>query len=485
MRDDAPDQPGTAVSGYRVERFVGAGGMASVYEARRLGPGGPGERVACKVMHEERRAEPRDRERIRREAVLGLRITAGHPNLVRVLDYLEDAEERLCIAMELIDGASVAELRGPARPGRCLPFPPAPIVRRIACEVLEALAYLHGQDVLHRDVSPRNILIAMDGAVKLADLGIARVMEGGQVHTMRFHGVPAYASPEAIQFEPLDARSDLFSLGAVLFELVAGTPPAGDLTRDSKIVPRMAFGEHVSLPPDTPADLAELITGLLRTDREARRPQTAAEGVAFLRSSNQPIASPEELAALVAGAKSRRKNMRARERPAKALRRGHVLVSRWVDAPPGHMAGRAGDYVIRFRRHGAGRFLLGRVAPAAAFVACVLMLGLWLQDRLRGERDAVPQRPAEPARIAEPAPAPPVAPVPVTSPPPVAPVVAPARSEIPENTGEPARPRRAATRLDGANRARNQARGRARVEPAPVLREPIPLASEPPPWAMP
>jgi serine/threonine protein kinase len=468
MREDVPDQASAAVRGYRVERFIGSGGMGAVYEVQRLGPDGPGERLACKVMHEERKGQPRERERMRQEAVLGLRITAGHPNLVRVLDYFEDTEDRLCIAMELVDGASVAELRGPDRPGRCLP---APIVRRIACEVLEALAYLHAQDVLHRDVSPRNVLVAADGAVKLADFGVARVMARGQVHTRTFHGVPAYASPEAIQLERLDARADLFTLGAVLFELVAGTPPAGDLTRDSAVLLRMAFGEHVSLPPDTPSDLAELITGLLRTDREARQPQTAAGCIALLRGHGQPIASQEELAALVAEAPSRRKRMRARERPAKALKPGHVLASRWASAPPGHADG----YMVRFRRHTIRSLLLGRVAPGAALVACAVALGMWLQERLRGEQDAARHRPAEPARIAEPAPAPPVAPIAMT----------PERSAVPEETAEITAPHRSQERVDRGHRERIEVRRSRRAGHGRVRGRPVPLGSEPPPWGTP
>jgi serine/threonine protein kinase len=163
MRDDAPDQTGPAVRGYCVERLIGAGGAAAVYEARRLGPGGPGERVACKVMHAEQRTEPQHREQARLKAVIGLRVTAGHPNLVEILDFFDDAQARHCIVMELVGGASVADLRGP---DSRLPFP---VIRRVAVEVLEALAYLHGRGVLHRDLSPRNRRRARSGAAGRAD----------------------------------------------------------------------------------------------------------------------------------------------------------------------------------------------------------------------------------------------------------------------------------------------------------------------------
>jgi serine/threonine protein kinase len=322
MRHDAPDQPGAAVRRYRVERLIGTGGAAAVYEARRLGPNGPGERVACKVMHAERRDAPGFRARVWDEAVLGLRHTAGHPNLVEVLDFFDDAQEQLCIVMEHVDGASVAELR---EPEKRLPFP---IARRIAQAVLEALVHLHGRNVLYRDLSLRNILVTAGGAVKVTDFGIARMMEQGQVHTSEIRGTSIYLSPEALNRFPLDARADLFSLGAVVFDLVAGVPPCGDQHMLGTIFARTMLGMFEPLPPDTPADLAELIIGLLQTDRDARRPQTAVDALALLRSHGQPLASHEELAALVGPAKTRHDQALADDRLANVLPPGSVLAPR-------------------------------------------------------------------------------------------------------------------------------------------------------------
>jgi serine/threonine protein kinase len=152
---------------YRIERLIGTGGAAAVYEARRLAPSGPGERVACKVMHADRRGGGY-RAMVWDEAVLGLRHAAGHPNLVEILDFFDDAREQLYIVMELVDGVHGEALRGP---GQRLPFP---IVRHIAVEVLQALVHLHGCNVLHRDPSLRSILVTASGAVKVADFGIAR-----------------------------------------------------------------------------------------------------------------------------------------------------------------------------------------------------------------------------------------------------------------------------------------------------------------------
>ena len=325
--------------GYRIERLIGTGGAAAVYEARRLGPRGPGERVACKVMHTARRDEPRDREQVRQEAVLGLRVTAGHRNLVEILDFFDDPEAQHCIVMELVDGASVAELRGP---DRRLSFP---VVRRVAVEVLEALAYLHGRGVLHRDLSPRNILVTADGVVKVADLGIARVMEQGVVHTETIRGTAMYVAREAIELLPLDARADLFSLGAVLYELVTGKPPCGDQKLVARMFARNAVGQFAPLPPATPADLAALITGLIQVERGARQPQTAAEALGLLRG--QPMASEEELARMVPAAQARRDQELADDRPANVLQAGHVLAPRDAQDPADAPASRVGSHVAR------------------------------------------------------------------------------------------------------------------------------------------
>jgi hypothetical protein len=367
MHDDAPRQPGPPepiVGGYRIEQLIGVGGAAAVYEARRLGRGGPGERVACKVLHW--RGDPMHRALAWREAVLGLRFTPGHANLVEYLDFLDDAEAQLCIVMELVDGVSVADLRGP---GQRLPFP---VARRIAVDVLEALAYLHGRGVLHRDLSLDNILVTESGVVKVADFGLARLMEQGKVHTGTVRGTPMYVSPETIRMLPLDGRSDLFSLAAILFDLVAGMPPCGNQEMTGAMLARNGTCMFEPLPPDTPPDLAELITGLLRLDRNQRRPQTVAEALALLHEHDQVIASAEGLAALVEDARSRREAEHEAARPAHVLAPGYVLAQRMalperagaaspgrkpdgaVEALPARPAGHASDALPAAHPYGAG-----------------------------------------------------------------------------------------------------------------------------------
>lgn len=515
--DEASERPGAAVSGYRIERLIDTGGVAAVYEARKLGPGGPGARVACKVMHLVRRGEPLHRELVRREAVLGLRISGGHPNLVEVLDFFDDAQEQLCIVMELVDGASVIDLHERGQPMPC------PVVRRIAGEVLEALVYLHGRGVLHRDLSPRNILVSTGGAVKVADLGLARRMEHGQVHTGTFRGTPMYATPEAIHLLDLDARADLFTLAAVLYELVTGVPPCGKQSQVAHMLMHIVMGKFAPLPPDTPADLAELITGLLRLDRDERRPQTAAEALALLRGHDLPVASRAELGELAASAQPRRDQVVASARPPDVLAPGHVLAPRVTsaarepaagdvapvagdavpDAVPEHMTSGADAVVLERVAPGAGEAapervtggmgdgmhervadalakalaeeapgrMAGRVASMAAIVACIVVLAFLLGDRLRGKPDAAPQA----SDVA----------APVTAPIPVAPVTETAEiPAVPVRARETPEPRRAQERADGVQRKRIRGPRRGPAGPAPMPSRVVPVASETPWWGV-
>lgn len=153
-----PSRPAfLAMTSYRIERLIGIGGAAVVYEARPLLSDGDARPVACKLMREGHRAIPEARALMRREAELGLRVTPGHPGLVHVLDSFEDVEEGPCIVMELVAGGSLEALLGSG------PRLPSPCTRRIVQEMLQALAYLHELDVLHRDLSPCNILISTSG----------------------------------------------------------------------------------------------------------------------------------------------------------------------------------------------------------------------------------------------------------------------------------------------------------------------------------
>ena len=206
---------------YEISRRIGRGGMADVFLARDLLLDRD---VAVKVLFPEHAIDPNFVERFRREAqsVAGL----NHPNIVGVYDWGQTGNTYF-MAMEFVKGRTLSEaLR---RQGRMTSVSAAGVGAAIA----NALAYAHRNNVVHRDIKPANILLGEDGAIKVVDFGIARALdaghEGGLTQDGAVMGTATYFSPEQAKGEGLDLRSDLYSLGVVLYELVAGKPPfAGD-----------------------------------------------------------------------------------------------------------------------------------------------------------------------------------------------------------------------------------------------------------------
>jgi len=201
---------------YALERELGRGGMATVYLARdvkhkRL--------VALKVLHPEL-AAALGAERFQREIEFAARLQ--HPHILTVLDSGEAAGQ-LWFTMPYVEGES---LRSRLRRERQLPVEDAV---RIATETARALDYAHRQGVMHRDIKPENILLTRDGDTLVADFGIARALAGTEDHlteTGMSLGTPAYMSPEqASGDKAVDARTDIYSLGCVLYEMLAGEPP--------------------------------------------------------------------------------------------------------------------------------------------------------------------------------------------------------------------------------------------------------------------
>src|SRR3954454_17164950 len=194
---------------YRTIQRIGAGGMATVFlaEDERLG-----RRVAVKRLH----ADLSDDDlvtRFRREARMGASL--NHPNVVAVYDIATD-EEGVLIVMEYVEGHTLREeiARGPVPPGRALS-----ILRGVAA----ALDHAHDHGVVHRDVKPANVLLRKDGAVKLADLGIATAAEHSRItRSGAVLGTAAYMAPERLEGGSGDATVDVYALAAVAFETLAG-----------------------------------------------------------------------------------------------------------------------------------------------------------------------------------------------------------------------------------------------------------------------
>jgi eukaryotic-like serine/threonine-protein kinase len=212
---------------YQIDAFVGAGAMGEVYRARQLALGTT---VAIKVMHPHLAKEPTFAARFLREAKAASRI--DHPSSIRVLDFGEDDGGLFYMVMEMLEGTTldaVLEKEGT--------LPVARIVR-IASQVLAALAVAHDKGVIHRDLKPANIML-LDGddddgevvrdRVKVCDFGVARLMDAHGERSVTAEGLvigtPEYMSPEQARGESLDARSDIYAMGVLLFQLMTGSVP--------------------------------------------------------------------------------------------------------------------------------------------------------------------------------------------------------------------------------------------------------------------
>ena len=201
---------------YTLERDLGRGGMASVVQARDLRDG---RMVALKVLHAELGATV-GADRFRREIRVAARLQ--HPNILGILDSGQTPEGQLWFTMPLVEGENAYE-----RLRQVMQFEPSEAIR-IATAAASALAYAHAQGVVHRDIKPDNIMLAGD-QVLVADFGVARaVSEVAEklTATGMIVGTPTYMSPEqASGDKAIDGRSDIFALGCVVYEMLAGEPP--------------------------------------------------------------------------------------------------------------------------------------------------------------------------------------------------------------------------------------------------------------------
>jgi eukaryotic-like serine/threonine-protein kinase len=248
---------------YRLERRLGVGGMATVQLAfdTRL------ERyVAVKLLAEHLAEDSNFVSRFRREALAVARLV--HPNIVQVFDFgFEAGSGRNFIVMEYVDGQSCAEIlrdRGPLTPRDAVD---------ILAQACRGLDYAHRNGVIHRDVKPGNLLRNTDGVVKLADFGIAKAAEQSDITKVgSVLGTAAYLSPEQTRGEPAEPGSDLYALGVVAYQLLAGRLPyeaasLTDLARLQEAGPPPALDE---INRDVPPPLAEVVARALARERAYR-----------------------------------------------------------------------------------------------------------------------------------------------------------------------------------------------------------------------
>jgi len=224
---------------YELSHLVARGGMAEVYRAHDQLLDRP---VALKVLFPELSVDRSFVERFRREAQAAANLS--HPNIVPVFDWGEDGGTYF-IVMEFVDGrplSSILRTAGPLHPDRAA---------EIAADVAGALSYAHRHGVVHRDVKPGNVLITDEGVIKVTDFGIARALntEESLTQTGAVMGTATYFSPEQAEGMGVDARSDIYSLGVVLFEMVTGRAPfLGD-------TPVAVASKHVREHPPAPRDI--------------------------------------------------------------------------------------------------------------------------------------------------------------------------------------------------------------------------------------
>jgi serine/threonine-protein kinase len=248
-------------SRYMIERELAQGGMAEVYLARDQLLDRP---VALKALFPEYAREPSFVERFRREAQAAANL--NHPNIVAIYDWGQEAGTYF-IVMEYVEGQSLRDLirtNGTLDPGQAA---------EIAADIAGALAFAHKAGVVHRDVKPGNVVITDSGTVKVTDFGIARAgTSDGLTQTGSVMGTATYFSPEQAQGLAVDGRSDVYSLGVVLYEMVTGAVP---FTGDSPVA--VAY-KHVREQPEPPrqrnaaipADLEQIILTALAKEPELR-----------------------------------------------------------------------------------------------------------------------------------------------------------------------------------------------------------------------
>ncbi len=288
-------RPGTLLGGrYEILQLLGEGGMGAVYKAQdkdldRL--------VAVKVIRPELAGRPEILQRFKQELILARQVT--HKNVIRIFD-LGQADGIKFITMEYVEGQDLKHILRDK--GRLSPEEVAPIMQQV-CRALEAA---HSEGVIHRDLKPQNIMVDERGKILVMDFGIARSMEvAGMTQTGALMGTPEYMSPEQARGEKVDPRSDLFTVGVIFWELLAGKSPYQSDTPLGSLLKRLQERAKplVEVAPEIPQPLSDVVNKCLETD-PALRYQSATEilqdldalhgpGTPTLHAATSPAIAPD------------------------------------------------------------------------------------------------------------------------------------------------------------------------------------------------
>ena len=283
---------------YAVEGQLGAGGFAVVYLVRDVHLK---RKLAVKVLSPDVIASHSVLERFRREAETIAQLS--HPHIVP-LHFIGQKDDLVYLVMEAIDGGSLADRL--EREGQ-LPIDES---ARIFGEVASALAHAHKRGVVHRDIKPQNVLLdGESGRALVTDFGIARTAEGGSLTaTGMVVGTPAYLSPEQVTGEPSDHRADIYALGVMMYQMLAGRPPFTGATPTAVLMKRLAGPPEPlrSVRSDVPEPLAELVDACLVTDPNERL-QNAGDIVRFM-TGHSPVSGGHTTATRLRVAKQKKKS---------------------------------------------------------------------------------------------------------------------------------------------------------------------------------
>jgi serine/threonine protein kinase len=254
-----------SIRNFEIKELIATGGMAAIYKAVQVSLD---RTVAIKILHGHLAQDKDFITRFEREAKAAANLK--HENIVNIIDFGK-TEDVYFIAMEYVDGKSLKDLM------HTVDFMPCEIALTIAREISQGLDHAHKKGVVHRDIKPANILIGLDGTIKIADFGLAQAQDLISVTvTGSIVGTPAYMSPEQAGGKKIDHRSDLFSLGVVIYEMLTGRKPFSGQNYSSIIheILTVVPPKPIEANPLIPREISAIIEKMLDKDPE-RRPQSA------------------------------------------------------------------------------------------------------------------------------------------------------------------------------------------------------------------